>query len=124
MVAPSLSSPFQLRRPVYTGYSMAYLLPQHHGLVADIAHIQKLGSSSENKALLELRLIAKNTENTPLMRLEAIKQLVSFLNRTDINIPKLDYQSSICVLKLLVDSSEPKAIVEEALKGLSELEVK
>ena len=117
----SLSSPFKLRRPSYTGYSMVNLLPKHHNLVADLAHTQKLGSLLENKALLELRLIAKNTENTPLLRLEAIKQLVVFLQRNTSNISKFDYQNSVCVLKLLIDSSEPKAIIEEALIGLAEL---
>lgn len=121
MVALSLG--YQIRNK-FTYEPFGYLLPKNHSLVNALIEIEELGSSLGKKDLLKLRLIAKNVENTPLLRTEAIKQMVNFLRNPDINITNMDYQNSICVLKLLVDSNEPRAIIEEALTALTNLGIK
>ena len=100
------------------------LLPKDHNLLAELAYLEELGSSLDKKALLELRLTARNENNTPLIRMEAIKQLVVFLKNSNINISNMDYQNTICVLKSLVDSSEPKAIIESAVQALKDLGIR
>ena len=90
----------------------------------DIQEVRELGRLADSKSLFKLRLFAQNLELAPQIRLEAIRTLSEAMNRDREKISSLDYENGLSALKLLVDSSEYKQIVLEAIKALDILGVK